>query len=158
MGQNIIDVDVERTRQFYRTANVITDGCTCDGCCNYAKAIGYFPQSVHDLFCELGIDLGKAAEIWAVSAFDSGKELLYGGFYHICGKLLSDTDVWVLEQNDKIDTLKNQEKLLMYEIEKNYSIGFTEDCHLIEENFPEPVIQMEINFCIPWVLEVMNGY
>ena len=158
LGESIIDIDVEKTREFYRTANIITDGCTCDGCRNYVKATQYFPKNVQELFDEWGIDLNKAAEIWAICGFDNGKVLLYGGFYHVCGKLLTDTDVWCAKQNDKINTLKKREKSLMYEIEKNYSIGFTEDCDLLEENFPAPVIQLEIDFCVPWVLKEKNNY
>lgn len=159
LGKNIIDIDIERTKAFYSSAKIVTDGCTCIGCRNYVKAVDYFPQKVKELFTELRVDLKKAAELCTYCAENDGKSILYGGFYHLCGKLMSDTNVWIQVSGNKKDTqVYRQDADLMYKIDEDYAIGFSRDCSLLEENFPMPAIQMEIEFHAPWVLNEKNTY
>ena len=37
LGHYILDIDIERTRAFYDQAEIITDGCNCQGCRNYSQ-------------------------------------------------------------------------------------------------------------------------
>lgn len=149
-----VAIDVEKTRAFYRQAEYITSGCQCDGCCNYEKAVDFFPQKVKEFFDELGIDLKKAAEIIAYIGECEGKKINYGGFYHLCGTMLSDTEVWVPMEDAKLKSMSTD----MYKIIEGYEIGFTNGCSLVEEDFPRPILQMEISFHCPWVLEKENPY
>ena len=57
-GHQKVDIDVEKTRQFYHDAYEID--CTCDGCVNFVKAVDTLPTSVKSFFADLGIDLKKA--------------------------------------------------------------------------------------------------
>lgn len=54
-----IDVDVVRTRDFYRDARRIDQLCHCDSCRNYVQAVDCFPEAVSTLFSVLGIDPKK---------------------------------------------------------------------------------------------------
>ncbi|MDE6701058.1 MAG: hypothetical protein K2K10_08635 [Acetatifactor sp.] len=157
-GNYKVDIDVEKTRTFYNQADFITSGCQCDGCCNYEKAVDYFPDQVKSFFAEIGVDLKKAAEIIAYVAENDGKSIYYGGFYHVCGVMMSNTDVWISQWDQENTHLSSLDDDSMYSIAENYKIGFTNKCALIEDNFPAPVLQIEIAFHCPWVLEKENTY
>jgi len=77
----ILDIDIDRTRRFYETADDSL-GCDCAGCRNFCKAYPLIPEAVQDFFQQLGVDIGKPAEMTAYVSHD-GNLTLYGGFYHI---------------------------------------------------------------------------
>ncbi len=158
-GNNKLDIDVQKTREYYAQTNYDGEGCTCDGCRNFAKAIEIFPKAVHDFFEELGLDIRKEAEIMVYCSENEGKSLLYGGFYHLCGELLSDNDMWIpLEGNTEISKGYAMNEEDMYVIADGYRVGFSKKCALLSKDFPRPVVQMEIEFLVPWVLETENTY
>ncbi len=143
-----LDVDIEKTKQFYETAEEITAGCSCDGCRNFMMAVPLFPQPVKDFFHALGVDLRKAAEIIAWCSEDDGNAIFYGGFYHICGTMPGGADCW-----------KDHGEMKLHSLADGYEVGFTNDNSLLEKNFPAPVVQMEIFFHkVPWLLEQKNTY
>lgn len=45
-----------------------------------------------------------------------------------------------------------------YEITKDYHISFGEEAALLEKGFPLPVLQIEIEANIPWVLDEECSY
>ncbi len=152
-GQWQIDVDVGRTSAFYRHANKMTDCCACYDCCNYEQATELFPNEVQEFFANLGVDLKKTAEVWETDTNDGGKTVNYSGFYHLCGTVLSGESCWVsVYKNKKAETFHLDEDGL-YQIAEGFSVGFHDNCSLMEEKFPSPAIQMEIAFRCPWVLE-----
>ena len=102
-------------------------------------------------FNELGNDIRKAVEIMVWCSENNGQALYYGGFYHICGELLSGENFW--KDSGEINMSE------VYSITEGYRVGFSRQTALLEENFPNPVIQMEIDFHnVPWVLENENSY
>ena len=153
-GNYLLDIDVEKTKKFYETAETITLGCDCLACCNYEKATNKFPTEVLNLFDKIGVDITKAAEIIAYASENDKKSISYGGFYHICGTLLSDTVLWNTSDSAVLHLNENK----MYEITDGYRIGFKSECDLLEDNLPLPAVQMEISFTCPWVLEAENIY
>mgnify|MGYP000937123149 CR=1 FL=1 len=72
-----------------------------------------------------------------------------GGWYHIVGNYLEGDDVWQPVAPDHTQ----QKTTEMFTIADGFHIGFTHMVALVEEGFPHPVIQMEINFYVPWVLD-----
>lgn len=58
-GEYKIDVDVEKTRQFYDRAKTVSEGCQCDGCLNFERAVDKLPQNIRDFFSALGVDMKK---------------------------------------------------------------------------------------------------
>ena len=155
-GNNTVDVDVERTREYYKTAKYITEECQCDGCCNYVAAVECFPKEVKVLFESLGVDIRKSHEVGAYAAVDGGKAAYYAGFYHLCGKILSPGDYEVWHQGSHKAEIHDEK---LYVISKGYSIAFTNHVALLDADFPSPAIQMEIIFeNVPWGLEKENSY
>ena len=151
IGTYTLDIDIEKNKLFYKNAAQITDGCSCDGCCNYMIATEIFPKEVKDFFDNLGIDSKKAAEIITWCSENNAKSMFYGGFYHLCGELLSGNNCW------KDSGEMNEDEL--YSIVEGYSVGFSSEVSLPEDNFPFPIIQMEINFHnVPWLLKKENHY
>lgn len=150
-GPYRIDVDVERTRAFYKDAAYYD--CTCPGCRNFALASKLAPEPVKAFFESFGIDFGKPAEIYASHACDADT-LFYGGFYHICGTILEGRDAWIQtgEKSYRLD------ETYSIDLTEDFSVYFTNDVQLLEEGFPSPVIQLEIFGPLPWVLEEKNEY
>ena len=145
IGNWLIEFDYEATKNAYSSIiQKIT--CGCHTCRNYDKALSDFPNEVHDLFNELGIDLSKPAEVYE-SAFENGIVQM-GGWYHIVGNYLEGDDVWLPVAPDH----SHQKTTEMYTISDGFQVGFTHMIALVEEDYPHPVIQMEINFYVPWVL------
>ena len=44
IGKYKIHIDVDKNKEFYKNAEWITDGCSCDGCNNYIFATKTFPK------------------------------------------------------------------------------------------------------------------
>ena len=146
-----LDVDVERTRRFYQEHSGIT--CDCAGCRNFTQAVALLPDAVQDFLRQFGIDPAKPAEISAVYA-PSDDSIFYDGFYHISGTILSGTNPWI--QIDHKHFALDQQCLIKLDDEN--TVFFTGDVHLLEENFPTPAFQIEIQFTLPWVLPEPNSY
>ena len=156
IGSYELYANVEKTRAFYGNARYINDGCNCPGCRNYMAAVDSFPQEVTDFFSRLGVDLKKPAELMIPISKDNGQTLDYwGGFYHVCGELLNGYDYNVFEG----EGIHNINKTSFYHITDNFSVGFSNYVDLLEDGFPEPAIQVEIEFLhIPWMLDEKNPY
>mgnify|MGYP001623163595 CR=1 FL=1 len=93
IGQYKLDIDVVKTKYFYKNADVVSKSCSCDGCLNFEKAISELPTTVITFFTNLGIDMRKVCECYVNDADDNG-DLLYGDFYHVCGTLLEGKSAW----------------------------------------------------------------
>ena len=148
----VIDVDVERTREFYSREDVETtsEKCTCQGCQNYDKAILAASETVVDFLRSLGIDPCKPAEVFDFmgSQLDEDGKVLYNGFYHICGTRLQGEDAWVHTGKDMMHLDGDK----MYVVDDFFKVSFEEQVFLLHEKFPTPVLQMEIDAHLPWVL------
>ena len=146
-----LDIDVERTRHFY--ANEDYAFCTCAGCRNFAKAYHLLPEAVQQFFRKFGIDIGKPAEMTAYVSHD-GNLTFYDGSYPICGSILNSPKLW-----SQIDEKRSQlDEHAAIQLTSDHFAYFTGTCGLVEDNFPLPVIQLEIQGLIPWVLEEPNPY
>jgi len=122
-------------------------GCTCHTCRNYSAYIPELPSAVRDFFAEFGIDPAKPPETYE-TIFEDGK-VLYGGFYHLVGNYLSGDDAWQPVSKNH----EHQKVTAFYKIADDFEIGFTEHVVLVPDGFTSPVVQMEISFALPWVLE-----
>ena len=137
-GGCALNVDVGRTRAYYSRVHGI--GCDCAGCRNYEKAAALFPEAVKALMEEMGISPEKPAEVYINGALCEGKSVSYGGFYHLCGTMEGEVPA--------PETI----------IAPGYAVWFRRECDLLDEAFPRPAIQMEIDFRVPWVLDEENTY
>lgn len=148
--------DAEATRAYYGAHPLPWLGCGCDGCRNFERAVKLLPPAVRALFSRLGLDPEKPGEIYVLYQTEDG-QCLYGGFYHLRGRLLAGESPWpVVEQRPQGRTARLEEER-MEEI-GGLSFGFSEDCSLLPEDFPRPCLQMEVLLRLPWVLEEPNPY
>lgn len=151
LGMYQLDLDTERTAGFYAERDSVSCPCSCANCRNFAKAIRLLPATVRAFFQQLGVDPAKPTETWGNYA-PSGNTVHYGGFYHICGTILNDAEPWV--PVDEGGFRLNEQYLLT--VEEGYRVFFSNEVHLLDPDFPKPVIQMEIEFILPWVLDDPN--
>lgn len=151
VGKYKLDINIARTRKFYE--NEAYESCDCDGCRNFAQAYSMIPDTVQAFFQQFGIDLGKPAEMTAYVSHD-GNMTLYGGFYHICGTILDGPEpfIQVAKRHFQLD----EEATIRFS--SDYFVYFTNECSLVEKDFPSPVIQLEMQGSLPWVLDVPNPY
>ena len=147
-GYHKIDVDVEKTRAFYEQAELLTEGCECLNCKKYEKAVDFADVEVKEIFAAFGADMKKAAEVWGYFVKEKGK-MEYHGFYHLCGRLLEGGFLYQRVADKQYMMMDD----CMHVVNENFQIGFAEEIQLLEEGFPEPVVQLEFSITLPWVLE-----
>lgn len=156
-GPYTLDIDIQKTRSFYQKASALTAGCDCPGCRNFEKAAQSLPDEINRFFNALGIDGKKPAEVYVNMVKGTGL-VEYGGFYHLCGRVLSGESAWVTVECNKKARTAVWDPSKTYAVSNNFHVSFREDCALVEDGFPEPVLQMELEAYLPWVLEEPNPY
>lgn len=144
-----LDVDVERTKDYYKTARLVINSCSCLTCRNFDKAADSFPQEITDFFVNLGADIKKAREIYAID-IRTDNAMHYGGWLHLCGKIIAGevAPVKVVDPEEFFVLNAN-----IHKITDGFSVSFKKECNLPDESFPRPAFQLEIYADVPWVLE-----
>ncbi len=137
LGDYILDVDADKNKAYYKDYGY---GCDCDACVNYKSCVKEVLPDEAALFDEMGLDISKPVEVYEMGSKDN--VLFYGGWYHICGKLIKG------DARSATD----------YLITENYRISFQKECVLLRGNFPVPCFQMWIEAHLPWSLKKDNGY
>jgi hypothetical protein len=137
IGSWVIEIDVNKTKEFYEKCHLITEDCSCDFCANFVLACDTFSQEVKDIFNTLGIDPRKEGEVYECKQNEDGTHL-YSGFYH--------TKLW--EPTTKDSEVYSPSFVKHSGIE----IGFSEDLALVPGDFPMPVFQFEFQMNVPWLL------
>ncbi len=140
-GGWILEADAEKTRRFYAGLGSVTENCGCRACRNFELAAGMLPAEARAFFEQLGIAPPKAAEVCLLDREALGDTAWYGGFYHLCGRLRP------AEKAGRPDTLS------FLPVADGYRIAFTPEVSLPEDGLPEPAVQMEIDFRMPWSLD-----
>lgn len=148
-----IDVDLERTRKWYAAKKENNaNRCTCAGCRNYWAAVSKLSPEFLSFLEKFGIDPEEPAEVSAVVS-GNGK-VYYDGWFHICGTILEGKEAFV--QIAPRCTQVNPDYQL--HIGEDYTVFFHNQIGLLREDFPRPVIQMEVAMYIPWVLDEKDPY
>jgi len=135
----IIEVDVDRTSKFY---NGINDEihCDCLDCQNYRMYLSK-NDAVWSFFQNLGVNPFNDGDYTSYGILEN-ERLLYQGVYHIVGQILSGptiiTDKW------------SNVKLIKVE---DFNIGFSYELRCVHADFPEPIVQLEFEANLPWLLE-----
>ncbi len=140
LGKYTLDIDVEKNKAFYRN---YTYECNCDACMNYKMSVKETFPDVAELFNKFGLDISKPGEVYDLDS--KSNILLYGGWYHISGKII------------KSDLTKSSDED-MYQLTDNFNISFSTHCTLLKEDFPKPCFEMYIDTNIPWRLDKDNVY
>ena len=143
IGSWVIEVDVNKTKAFYDKQPLITQDWDSVFEENYVLACETFPQEVRVLFNSLGIDPRKQGEVNEYEKHEDGFHI-YGGFYFIVGKIISGPDFWV---NTEEGSMPNFETI------NGVQIAFTDELAMTpDKDLPKPVIQLEFQLNVPWLL------
>lgn len=154
----ILDVDVERTRAFYERSDVhtIAQQCSCINCQNFDKAIMEVPARVTEFLLSLGIDPRKPAEVYnATGELEKGGTIWYNGWYHVCGTVVESPE---MAEETLLDTgviMKRTCWEHSYSPDPDFPFKVLPilDNALLHNDFPTPVIQLEIDTRLPYVLQ-----
>lgn len=137
----LLELDSNQTQKFYAKG---VDICNCAYCSNFTASAGRMSSKFIALLAALGIDPKMPAEL---SEFPSNEEGLhtYLGFYHFTGTIiegeLTTSSTWKESNTLKLD---------------NFTIGFSTELMFVPEDFPAPVLQLEFEVDLPWVLEPLD--
>lgn len=134
VGPWLIETDREATTLAYQEQPLITEQCACTYCRNYAAAYTQLPTALLQLFDQLGINPLKEAEVCDLEVDIDRASHLYTAAYHCVGRI--------------VETLTTPKVL---EIE-TAEILLTTNVYLVPDNFPRPVVQLELFANLPWIL------
>ena len=126
-------VDVEATRDYYARYGQIAGGCTCAACRNFADAIGAVPGKVGETLARLGLDLRKPIEVCEWGRETDG-HIWYSAWYHLVGTQLTE----------------GTEQITFSE---GCKLSFQSECFILQEEFPSPHFQLNLELHLPWVLK-----
>ena len=152
-GNYTVDIDVEKTKQAYDKLSLISQRCSCDGCQNFERSVDSLPSSVRSFFDTMGIDLKKIVECYVNCKNEDGT-LFYGGFCHVCGTMIQGKSAWVKTS----ETQSYYHPDLAHPLHDHFYVSFQEECFIVEEPFEGPLLQIEFQATIPWVLDKENTY
>jgi hypothetical protein len=137
----IIEIDLERTKQYYSNHKIEED-CSCLYCDNYRANCEMLSPPLKEFFYQLGIDPRKEGEFMDLNTGDDKLRSIQG-MYHIVGRVLSGPD--------DLDSKWNEIDLIKID---TYKFGFNRQIYCLPEDFPTPTVQLDFTAVIPWVLEI----
>lgn len=140
IGSVTLDVDLPATRSFYETIAGYVP-CDCPGCQNFPEAVHHMPQPLREKLISLGINLIKPTEQWVNTPSADGKSAMYGGFYHVCGKIVDGEEPFT---TGSVNTSTPTQDFVL-------SVHTRAD--LLPRDFSAPVVQIEFECWLPWLLE-----
>ncbi len=140
--------DPEATRCAYEAIKSgASEECGCDECRNFATARGHaYSSDFLLLLRRLGIDFRREAEVYWQGPAGAGRHL-YGGWFHFVGSLetKAHTGNAVAEDFGNVDVER---------LEKESLVLFGAGGSLVRDAFAgQPVVQLEFEVEIPWVIE-----
>lgn len=134
----VLDIDAEKTKAYYDGVS-IEDCCSCVYCKNYRKACETFPLEIIDFYKIFGIDPKKEGEFMEFETEDN--KHLYFGFYHFVGTIIQGTN----------NVTQNWNNLNLVKIDC-FKFGFNDRLDLVPKDFPKPIVQLEFEVMLPWIL------
>lgn len=153
-GQYRLDIDVERTREFYNSQYSLPTSrqCTCTGCQNFDKAILLATDKVLNFLTSMGIDPCRPSEAFGATEHrdDDSNECRYNGWYHVVGTLSESP---IDESNLPIKETENNSYMPDTDFDFRVWILSNQDIMgWIEPEFPSPFVEIEFNIKLPWVI------
>lgn len=132
----ILEIDVEETKKQYLKK---WDLCDCLYCLNYYEATKSLPEIELQCFKQLGINPSQCNHL---SHFDPAENDLhfYIGCYHIVGKISHQPPSKITNSDDRIG------------INNTLHVGFSNNLEFVPERFTKPVLQLNFEIEVPWVL------
>lgn len=143
-GRYIIDVNVAKTKAFYDSdlSFPTNDVCSCAMCQHFPKAILSSSDMILNFLYSLGINPVKAGEVFGSSDAEQSVDR-YSGWYHIVGTILEGrlTSINYDDTNAFVPDTKTNFKV--------WFIDDTDKMGWIQENFPDPVLEVSFSAVLP---------
>jgi len=133
----VLEVDLQQTKEFYLKD---LEMCSCLYCENYMEACRQIDSSTMEVFTMLGITPSKPSHLSEFGENEDGLRL-YIGSYHVVGKLVEGEYCRDSEWNDT-----NTASM------KNFTFGFKKELLFAPNELKTPVLQLDFEARIPWVL------
>lgn len=146
LGDYTIQVKPEANKTYYANEQTIYDSDPNDDTHNFELAVTGISQEVQKLFSAMGADIKKPVEMYV--SYEHNSQLVYEGYYHICGEIINGTSPWEKTESSSTATLNED---MMYSVGNSFKCGFSTDCTLLYDEFPRPCFQMEVLFTLPRV-------
>lgn len=142
-GRYIAQVDIEATRAAYDKRPQIQ--CECAGCRNYLRVVDNAPAELAEFLQSLGVDIHKPVEMTQYNV-TSGEMAQYGGFFHLVGEY----------EGGAYPDIKPSDDDFTFHVGES-TLFFSREVSMVEDEFPRPVLQLEVFVWLPWVLEEAIG-
>lgn len=133
----MLEINLDKTRDLF-CKNIET--CHCLYCENYIEASKFFEPAVMEVFHALGINASKPSHLSEFGEIENGL-YLYMGSYHLVGKLIEGE--YCTDSKWKDNNTARVE---------NFTFGFNQELTFVHDDFPKPVLQLDFEARIPWVL------
>jgi len=133
----LLEVDINKTKEFYSKDRHL---CDCIYCGNYVEVSKTISSPLLEIFETLGIDPTKPSHVDEFGEMDGGLRL-YIGHYHVVGKIIEGEYCTDSDWNET-----NTAEL------ENYRFGFQKDLLFVPDDIPTPVLQLEFETRLPWLL------
>lgn len=150
-GKNKIDVDVEKTREYYKTEPLVNESCSCEYCRNYILAEEKFSDKIKLFFEKLGIDPRKIQEVYSADEHENGF-CVYGGFTPFCGAIIEGGEKTIEKTHKDGSKSYKRSNENEFEVEENFCVDFIDEMIIEDDSFPRPVCSLIFSFKIPWLL------
>lgn len=132
----ILEIDVEETKKQYLKK---WDLCDCLYCLNFYEAMKSRSEIELQLFYQLGINPSQCNHLSHFDPQENGLHF-YIGCYHLVGKVSLQTPLEIINSDDAI------------QISNNLHICFSENSEFVPGGFARPVLQLNFEIEVPWVL------
>ena len=136
----LLEVDPERTKGFYQGIKA-EEMCDCLYCQNFVEASKSLDPAVLQLFQQLGIEPGKPSHLSDIPKSEDKINRNNLRKYHFVGKVI-EGELCNLSDWDETNTLQVD----------NFKLGISRDMEFGPDNFPEPILQLDFEADLPWLL------
>jgi hypothetical protein len=146
-----IEIDLEKTHQYYSKLNEDDLLTCCVYCRNYYYGIGKSSDTLIDFFNILGIVPEKTVHLSELTKLDNGKHL-YDADYLLCGN--------ILVKPIEVESISENGTLVIKPIELTDGISFhfssKRPSYINSDICPQPLLILQIVCEVPWVIDELT--
>ena len=138
----LLEIDAEQSRKLSERES---EECTCLYCRNFYEASGHLSPSVSDFLAKLGINPAQPHHLSDFPA-ENQRNRIYIGNYRLVGRVL------------KGELCTNSEWKASNTLQvNNFRFGFSQESQLETRVYDVPVLHLEFEASIPWMLDEEPG-
>lgn len=147
-GEHLVDIQIEETRRYYQ-AKMPENDCECPGCENFRRFADACDSRIPQAFAALGVEnMRQIYEIIPYHAERAQDDAMggnpYGGFFPVVDTIVSESAV-----NPENSTRR---------VTDSFALRLSDHISLMPEDFPSPMVQIEMWATLPWLLPCENPY